>query len=220
MRDLVIFDWDGTLMDSTGRIIQCMQRAASDLTLAALPAERVRQIIGLGLPEAIANLYPELDSDGVMAMRDRYSVHFVEAEATPSELYPGARELLEHLRRERIPMAVATGKSRKGLTRVWQNSGLGSFFAGSRCADETRSKPAPDMVLELLAELRVSPAQAVVIGDTSFDLDMACAAGVPAIGVTWGAHCRNTLTACSPAGLCDNFGDILPLLETLFTETA
>lgn len=188
MRELVIFDWDGTLVDSCGRIVHCMRHAAADLALAPLPEDSVRQIIGLGLPQAIARLYPELDARGVEAMRDRYAVHFVAAESTPSELYPGARELLQHFRRERIPMAVATGKSRKGLTRVWQNTGLGEFFAGSRCADESCSKPAPDMVLELLDEFQVKPERAVVIGDTSFDLEMARAAGVPAVGVTWGAH--------------------------------
>lgn len=220
MRELVIFDWDGTLMDSTGRIVHCMQQAAADLGLAPLPAERVRRIIGLGLPQAIASLYPELDDPGIEAMRDRYAVHFIAAEATPCALYPGALAVLDHFRAAGIPMAVATGKSRRGLVRVWENTGLGHYFHGSRCADESRSKPAPDMVLELLAEFRVQPDNAVVIGDTSFDLDMARAAGVPAIGVTWGAHDLATLAACAPAALCHAFDDMLPLLDSLFTETA
>src|SRR5690606_7580706 len=111
---LVIFDWDGTLMDSTGRIVSCMQAAANDMALPALEAARARQIIGLGLPEAISSLYPVLSHADVLRMRDHYARHFIAAEQTPSSLYPGARELLDTLQARDHLLAVATGKSRKG----------------------------------------------------------------------------------------------------------
>lgn len=219
-RSLVIFDWDGTLMDSTARIVACMQQAAEDAGLVPLPALQVRQIIGLGLPEAIRTLYPLLSHGEVEVMRQRYAVHFLAAEVTPCALFPGVREVLDILSGAGVRMAVATGKSRKGLNRVWANSGLGHYFVSSRCADETRSKPAPDMVHELLAEQEVAPEQALVVGDTSFDLQMARDAGVDRVGVTYGAHASEILAAFSPLALCDHIADLLPLLKLTSTEIA
>ena len=185
---LVIFDWDGTVMDSTGRIIACMHQAGADLCLPVLEDDAVREIIGLGLPEALRTLYPGIDDDRLARMRERYAVHFVASEASPSRLYPGARETLAALRGAGLRLAVATGKSRKGLDRVWASSGLGDSFHASRCADETHSKPHPAMVTELLAELGVAPERALVVGDTSFDLQMARDAGVDRVAVSYGAH--------------------------------
>lgn len=139
--ELVIFDWDGTVMDSTGRIIACMHKAGADLCLPVLEDDTVREIIGLGLPEALRTLYPGIDDGELERMRARYAVHFVAAEQRPSLLYPGARETLEALRGAGVRLAVATGKSRKGLDRVWASSGLAGYFDASRCADETHSKP-------------------------------------------------------------------------------
>ncbi|HAB06458.1 MAG TPA: HAD family hydrolase, partial [Alcanivorax sp.] len=170
---LVIFDWDGTVMDSTGRIIACMHQAGADLCLPVLEDDAVREIIGLGLPEALRTLYPGIGDRDLERMRERYAVHFVAAEASPSRLHPGARETLAALRAAGLRLAVATGKSRKGLDRVWASSGLGDSFDASRCADETHSKPHPAMVTELLTELGVAPERALVVGDTSFDLQMA-----------------------------------------------
>lgn len=211
-RQLVIFDWDGTLMDSTGRIVACMQRAATDLGLDVLADRQIRQIIGLGLPEAIASLYPQLDHRGVEAMRARYAWHFVEAEQAPNSLFSGVEEMIGELLGRNAKLAVATGKSRKGLERVWGAGGYGRWFHASRCADETRSKPEPDMVHELLQELDVAPEAAVVVGDTSHDLLMASNAGVAAIGVTWGAHEADQLQACNPLALVGGIGDLRNLL--------
>lgn len=220
---LVIFDWDGTVMDSTGRIIACMHKAGADLCLPVLEDDAVREIIGLGLPEALRTLYPGIDDDALARMRERYAVHFVAAEASPSRLYPGARETLAALRGAGLRLAVATGKSRKGLERVWASSGLGDSFDASRCADETHSKPHPAMVTELLAELGVAPERALVVGDTSFDLQMARDAGVDRVAVSYGAHPVNRLMNFHPLAVIDALPQLLPLLgvdcETHFQET-
>ena len=221
--DLVIFDWDGTVMDSTGRIVSCMQLAAVDLGLPSLPDETVCGIIGLGLPEAIGTLYPVLDAGGIESMRERYAFHFIAAEATPSALYPGAESLLTGLREAGMKLAVATGKSRKGLQRVWGNTGLDRYFDASRCADESHSKPHPAMVTELLTELGVAPERALVVGDTSFDLQMARDAGVDRVAVSYGAHPVDRLMNFHPLAVIDALPQLLPLLgvdcETHFEET-
>ena len=220
---LVIFDWDGTVMDSTGRIIACMHQAGADLCLPVLEDDAVREIIGLGLPEALRTLYPGIGDRDLERMRERYAVHFVAAEASPSRLYPGARETLAALRRAGLRLAVATGKSRKGLDRVWASSGLGDSFDASRCADETHSKPHPAMVTELLTELRVAPDRALVVGDTSFDLQMARDAGVDRVAVSYGAHPVDRLMNFHPLAVIDALPQLLPLLgvdcETHFEET-
>ena len=220
---LVIFDWDGTVMDSTGRIIACMHQAGADLCLPVLEDDAVREIIGLGLPEALRTLYPGIGDRDLERMRERYAVHFVAAEASPSRLYPGARETLAALRAAGLRLAVATGKSRKGLDRVWAMSGLGDSFDASRCADETHSKPHPAMVTELLTELGVAPERALVVGDTSFDLQMARDAGVDRVAVSYGAHPVDRLMNFHPLAVIDALPQLLPLLgvdcETHFEET-
>jgi phosphoglycolate phosphatase len=220
---LVIFDWDGTVMDSTGRIIACMHKAGADLCLPVLEDDAVREIIGLGLPEALRTLDPGIGDRDLERMRERYAVHFVAAEASPSRLYPGARETLATLRAAGLRLAVATGKSRKGLDRVWASSGLGDSFDASRCADETHSKPHPAMVTELLTELGVAPERALVVGDTSFDLQMARDAGVDRVAVSYGAHPVDRLMNFHPLAVIDALPQLLPLLgvdcETHFEET-
>ncbi len=216
---LVIFDWDGTLMDSTDRIVTCMQAAASDLALPPLAHGVVKQIIGLGLPEAISTLYPQLSATDVADMRDRYARHFIAAEATPSALYAGALELLTQLRDAGARLAVATGKSRAGLNRVWQHSALGALFHHSRCADESGSKPDPAMLLHILDALQIHADDAVMIGDTSFDLEMAQRAGVARIGVTYGAHAPEQLLPYQPLALCDSLPALRPYLIATESET-
>lgn len=210
---LVIFDWDGTLMDSTARIVQCLARAAGDIGLPLLDNARYRSIIGLGLPEAIRELYPAIDPPTLEAMRVRYAAHFVAAEQQPSRLFPGALELLDRLAGQPRQLAVATGKSRRGLDRVWRSSGLDRYFHASRCADESRSKPDPAMLLELLSEARVPAERALMIGDTSFDLEMAARAGVDRIAVNWGAHSRERMLPFQPLAFVDSFDELLPLIN-------
>lgn len=185
---LLIFDWDGTLMDSLSRITHCMQAAAVDIGAQPASGPEVENIVGLALDIAIRQLHPSLLDDDVQLMRQRYSFHYIRAEAVPSPFFAGVPEMLQSLRGQGAFLSVATGKSRKGLSRVFNAHGVGALFHSSRCADETRSKPEPDMLLELLELHQLSADQALMIGDTEYDLDMAARAGVDSVGVTWGAH--------------------------------
>ena len=209
---LVIFDWDGTVMDSTGRIIACMHKAGADLCLPVLEDDAVREIIGLGLPEALRTLYPGIGDRDLERMRERYAVHFVAAEASPSRLYPGARETLAALRAAGLRLAVATGKSRRGLEGALVSSGLGPHFDITRCADETRSKPDPAMLGEIIRFYGIEPAEAVMIGDTRYDLEMAQRIGMPSIGVEWGVHKRDVLGHYAPHAVVDSVKDLRDVL--------
>lgn len=193
----IIFDWDGTLVDSLGHIISSMRGAAEVVGAADRTDQQIKDIIGLELVQAIATLYPELPSGQVLSMRDHYTRIYVQQEQFPARFFDGMPELLADLRGSSRLLAVATGKSRRGLDRVMSALAVNDVFHGTRCADETRGKPEPDMVLELLEGLRVEPAQAVVVGDSHFDLEMAARAGVDSIGVGWGAQAAETLASLS-----------------------
>lgn len=208
---LMVFDWDGTLVDSTGRIVDSLLRAGEDLDLPRISAHQAQSIIGLGLPEALATLWPQLKASQFEPMRERYSHYFIERSDVPMGFFAGIIALIEQLNTERaiVKRAVATGKSRAGLDRVLSDldaaSGelaLSQWFHATRCADESRSKPAPDMLLELCEHFGVSPQETLMVGDTTFDLDMASAAGVDAIGVTYGAHDAERLEQSKSLGLC------------------
>jgi phosphoglycolate phosphatase len=195
---LVVFDWDGTLIDSAGTIVQCIQDAARDMGLEIPPAERARHVIGLGLHDSLRHAVPGLPIERYREFADHYRRHFL-ARHDSMLLFAGVRPLLEELKQQRL-LAIATGKSRKGLDRALDGDGLRHYFAGSRCADETQPKPHPAMLLELMDELSVDRASTLMIGDTSHDLEMARAAGVDALAVTYGAHDEPGLRACSPLG--------------------
>ncbi|MGB1221221.1 MAG: HAD-IIIA family hydrolase [Alcanivoracaceae bacterium] len=217
---LVIFDWDGTVMDSTGRIVACMESAARDVGLPPLAPVQIRHIIGLGLPEAIAVLYPQAPVAQRLAMKDRYAHHFIEAEHSPSPLFPHVHDVLQRLREHGLHLAVATGKSRKGLERVWRNTGYGALFDASRCADESLSKPHPAMVHELLAHFAVPPEQALVVGDTTHDLNMAHNAGVASVAVSYGAHDHAVLAKCAPLAMIESMAQLMPVLGLQQLEIA
>jgi len=199
-------------MNSTERIVECLEQAALKTQLPVLVPTAYQQIIGLGLREAIRELYPTITETQLEAMRDNYSHYFVLAEQTPNPLFPGALEVLEELRQQGIKTAVATGKSRKGLDRVWANTGLGQWFDTSRCADETESKPSPLMLEEILVEVGVTPEQAIMVGDTSFDLEMAQRIGIDRVGVSYGAHSSEVLAQYRPKAVLDRISDLLPLV--------
>jgi phosphoglycolate phosphatase len=188
MTELIVFDWDGTLMDSEGRIVACLQQAARDLGHEVPPPGRAREVIGLGLHQAVARLFPEVDEAEVQRLSDAYRRHFLGDELAHSELFPGARELLEELAGAGYLLAVATGKSRRGLEKEFERTGLGDLFYVSRCADETFSKPNPRMLLEILDDTGREPERALVVGDTEFDMLMAANARTPAVGVSHGVH--------------------------------
>ncbi len=200
---LIIFDWDGTLMDSVPRIVSCMQAAAHHSRVAVPCDQSVKAIIGLGLPEAIAELFPQATPDAHEQIRARYSHEYTSVDRSPSPLFDGVTDLLNDLSRAGCLMAVATGKSRIGLNRVMQGSGIEHHFSHSRCADETLSKPHPAMVEEILAVTSVPASQTLMVGDSPFDLEMAQRAGVDSIGVTYGAACRDELMKFSPIRCVD-----------------
>ncbi len=211
--DLVVFDWDGTVVDSTAMIARCIQRAAADLGLVVPSLERASHVIGLGLRDALAGAVPDLPEDHIEHFTDRYRHHYFEVESD-IVLFTGVRRLLVELTESGARLAVATGKSRRGLDRALDATGLHMYFESSRCADETHPKPHPAMLLELTAELSVSVERTVMIGDTTHDLAMAVAARTKAIGVTYGAHPREQLAVHSPLALVDSFEDLRPWLMT------
>lgn len=204
----VIFDWDGTISDSTGKIVRCVQQAASQLNLPPLVDEQIQEIIGLSLTKAVAQLYPFLDAQGVAALAAAYSQYYVADSEVPG-FYPGAREALEQLRDKGVILGVATGKSRKGLDRVLAQLELTHFFDATRTADETASKPDPQMLSELLSEQNRAPKQAFMVGDTEFDMAMAQRIGMPRIAVDYGAHHINRLKTYNPILCVNDLQDIV-----------
>ena len=200
---LVIFDWDGTLMDSLSRIVQSMQNAALDLALEPRTADQVHDIIGLALDLAISRLYPDLSAAGIASMHERYAHHYIEGDQSPSQFYAGVPELLQQLHAHDVLLSVATGKSRKGLDRIMRAHSVEPLFHSTLCADETRSKPEPDMLWKILDYHQMGREDAVMIGDTEFDLEMARRAGVDAVGVTWGAHDITRLQRHAPKACVD-----------------
>ena len=211
---LVIFDWDGTLMDSAARIVACMQAASQDAGWGHLEDDAVRNIIGLGLPEAIAALCPGIDAERAELLRRRYAWHFVEGNDTPMAFFPAVEAGIAALRgREGQRLAVATGKSRRGLDRVFHESDSGHWFHASRTADETRSKPHPLMLEQLLGELEVPLAEAVMVGDTEYDLEMARAIGMDRVAVTWGVHAPERLAVSRPAFTAEAVPELFDWLQ-------
>jgi len=201
--ELVIFDWDGTLMDSLSRIVASMRSAAADVGLPMLDDSAIHDIIGLELGLAILALYPQLTTVEVDTLRRRYSHHYVLLDQQACDLYPDVEKMLSTLSAEGKALSIATGKSRKGLDRVLESVGLTHLFDGTRCADETDSKPHPAMVNELLKYHSIEPERVVVVGDTEFDMGMARNANVSRIAVSWGAHHIDRLHQYDPIACVD-----------------
>jgi phosphoglycolate phosphatase len=197
---LIVFDWDGTLMDSEARIVACIHAAFADLGVTAPSPAEARDIIGLGLDEAMAVLWPGSSPTERQALVERYRHHFLVANATPSELFPGVMETLDWLRGHGYLLAVATGKSRRGLDLVLGTTALGGYFQATRCADETFSKPHPQMLLEIMDELGARGEETLMVGDTEYDMQMASNAGAHALAVCYGVHSPERLLAQGPLG--------------------
>jgi phosphoglycolate phosphatase len=205
--ELLIFDWDGTLMDSTGHIVDSLQKACADMGIPVPSAQECRQIIGLGLIEALKCLLPTLAERHYAQLVERYRHHYLGRDAE-IPLFRGVNEGIRNLRAAGLALAVATGKSQVGLKRALDYHDLGGYFSTTRCADQTHSKPHPAMVLEILDELMMEPSQAIVIGDTSHDLMMAHHAGVDALAVSYGAHPPDDLLAHGPLAVLDSFPEV------------
>lgn len=207
--ELLIFDWDGTLVDSIGRIVESISVAAARCDLPSLDENAIRAIIGLGLPEAIAMLYPHVkDARTAEAFRRAYADHYLMLESEPSVPYPGVASALQRFRDQGYLLAVATGKGRRGLDRVIAEQGWHELFDVTRCADETASKPDPLMIEEILSHCRVEPQRALMIGDSVFDLEMARRAGVDSVAVAYGAQPIEALRACSPSLAINRFSEL------------
>ncbi|TSA10760.1 MAG: HAD family hydrolase [Betaproteobacteria bacterium] len=210
--ELLVFDWDGTLMDSAAAIIASIQESCRDLGLAVPARERAAHVIGLGLKDALSYAAPELPLEDYGKLAERYRHHYL-ARDPDIELFPGMREMLARLKQRGYLLAVATGKSRAGLERVLAATELKQYFDSSRCADETHSKPHPAMLQELMQELQIEPEVTLMIGDTAHDLQMALSAGVPALAVSYGAHPRDGLTGFNPLACIDTPQELAPWLE-------
>lgn len=205
--ELLIFDWDGTLMDSAAAIAEAIQAACADLDLPVPPAAQARYVIGLGLTDAMRHILPDLPESDYPRIVDRYRLHFLRRDGGTT-LFAGAREMLEDLRERGYMLAVATGKSRRGLDRALGETGLQGLFDTTRCADEGFSKPHPGMLMTILDTLATPAENAVMIGDTSHDLTMANAAGVAGVAITHGAHERQALLECRPLVMVNNLQEL------------
>lgn len=205
--DLVVFDWDGTLSDSTAAIVRAIQDAAADLGLPVPDDATASHVIGLGLHDALARAVPSLPIERIGEYSARYRLHYLAREAE-LVLFPGARELIAALGDVGVPLAIATGKTRLGLRRALESAALAGAFAATRCADQTHPKPHPAMLLELADELMVEPARTLMVGDTTHDLNMAAAANAAAVGMTRGAHPPEQLAACRPMALFDSLPEL------------
>ncbi|MEI2806441.1 HAD-IA family hydrolase [Albidovulum sp.] len=215
---LVVFDVDGTLIDSQNHILAAMEQAFG-ATGHRMPArEEVLSIVGLSLPVAVARLVPHLAEDRRAGIVEAYkqSFGFLRAESL-SPLFPGAGDALDALRaRPGLRLGVATGKSRRGLAHVLASHGLEGRFATTQVADDHPSKPHPSMLLAALAETGTEAAGAVMIGDTTFDIEMGRAAGMATVGVAWGYHPAGHLADAGADRVIGNFADLVPALDGLW----
>ncbi len=209
----VIFDWDGTLMDSVGQIVYCLMQAAKELNLP-LQEEAAKNIIGLSLPVGMEVLFAEQRNMHAQII-DTYAKYFIATNNDPglqAQLFAGSRELITALQAKGMVLAIATGKSRKGLNRVLAQTQIGNAFAITRCADETASKPDPLMLVQILDHLGLQPSEAVMVGDTEYDLDMAARLGMPSIGISHGVHKAAQLALHKPIAIVSDIGELQRVL--------
>ncbi len=210
----VIFDWDGTLMDSTARIISCMQQTARIAGLPVPESNQIRSTIGLSMDAVLDNIFPHTEISQRTEIISIYRRQYIELDTTPSPMFKGSLPLLNWLKEKDVLIAVATGKTRVGLNRALAMVDMQDFFEYSICADEARSKPHPEMVIQLLTMTGKSVLQTLVIGDSVHDIKMANNAGVKSIGVTSGANTFDELAVHSPVKIYDEVDQIRELFET------
>lgn len=211
--DLIVFDWDGTLYDSTGLIVQCIQAACADIGAPVPPAEKAAYVIGLGLHDALSHVAPDLSHDQVVLLSQRYRHHYFNEQHALS-LFAGTLEMLTALKQRHHWLAVATGKSRSGLNEALSHAELKGMFDATRTADETRSKPHPQMLEELMRELGVEPERTLMIGDTTHDLQLALNAGCASVAVSYGAHEPDSFASFSTRFLAHSTAELSQWLQT------
>ncbi|HXH04009.1 MAG TPA: HAD-IA family hydrolase [Candidatus Competibacteraceae bacterium] len=213
--DLVVFDWDGTLMDSAGRIVACLRSAIADLGWEPRPNEVLRDIIGLSLTDACNRLYPGAPPGAGERLLAAYRHYYFSSLHEPERPFPGAEAVLAELTERGFLLAIATGKGRAGLDRALRESGLRRYFDASRCADESAPKPHPRMLLDLMEEFAMPPARTLMVGDTEYDLSMARDAGVAAVAAAYGAHAPERLLAYRPLACLHSIAELPALLARL-----
>lgn len=210
---LIVFDWDGTLMDSEATIVATMQQAIADVGLESRTNDQIRNIIGLGLKEAVEALLPQHTNAEQGEVVERYRYHFLKQDVSEVSLFDGVVPLLDQLTDAGYFLAIATGKGRRGLDKVLDAMALREYFHVTRCADETRSKPHPQMLHEILDFVGVPPQQAIMVGDSEYDMLLASNAGVDAAAVSYGVHEIERLQAHRPRICLDRIGDLWPWLQ-------
>ena len=201
---LLIFDWDCTLMDSLYKIVATMQQAALQLNVAMPSSAAIRDIIGLSLDHAMDKLFPDHTRQTRLAIIDAYRSEYRQFNGQQTSFYPGVKEWLHALKDRGYLLAVATGKGRNGLNSVLESHAMNDFFAVTYCADETASKPDPLMLQKILEDMGIKAEQALMIGDSSYDLEMANNATIDCIGVSYGVHCETILSAYRPLAILDD----------------
>jgi len=217
---LIVFDYDGTLVDSQHAILHAMTAGFAAAGLPAPEAAAVRGVVGLSLEIAVARLCPD-PQDGVTVNRvaDAYRAAFLSLRSRPEyhePLFPGVRETLAALDRPAVCLGIATGKARRGLLASLERHGFAHHFVTLQTADDGPGKPHPAMLRRAMAEAGAAPEETVLIGDTSFDMEMAVNAGVPGLGVSWGYHAPEDLTASGAVRVIDSFAELPPRLEALW----
>lgn len=212
-KPIVVFDWDGTLVDSERHIVASIAQAAEICDLPTLSYDRMKSIIGLGMKEALFTLYPEITTSQISQLRSHYSQYFHKNDGAEIQLFDGVESTLECLLDSGYTLAVATGKSRRGLDMAKEQTGLGRFFEVERCADESQSKPHPQMLLDIAEHFNVDASCLLMVGDTTFDLEMAQRAGAPSVGVSYGVHDVGELVQYSPRRIVDAMPELLGLLD-------
>ncbi|MCF7518938.1 HAD-IA family hydrolase [Pseudoalteromonas sp. L21] len=210
---LVIFDWDGTVMDSVPKIVTCLQNTAKQLGIDIPTEQQAKDVIGLSLVKATEALFPahlHLNDELVAG----YKAQYRELDVTPTPLFADVETVLNQLSDAGMQLAVATGKGREGIDRLLKESGLGKYFVNIKCSDDAKSKPSPDMLEQILREQDIAKHDAVMIGDSQLDMAMANAAGIACIGVSFGAHSKAQLEQHTPLCVVDSYQQLLHVLTT------
>jgi len=202
--DLIIFDWDGTLIDSIDWIARCLQNAANDTRHAIPDYQSAKDVIGLSIEKAIAALFPDANENEVNTLVGHYEKAYFSKKISRDDLFTGVFDMLEALKKNGYLLAIATGKTREGLDEALNATGTVDLFSITRCADETQSKPHPKMLEEIMTHLQISPERVVMVGDSTHDLQMAINAGIASIGVASGSHDADQLLQYQPLHCLSN----------------
>lgn len=207
--DLIIFDWDGTLMDSVAKIVRCFQAAMMDLNIPSPDEIDIRNIIGLGMDEALSVLLPAHTSQEKKSVIEMYREHFLERDKTAMPFFNGVESGLSQLQAHGYQLAVATGKNRKGLDRLLYNHNFEKYFTVTRCSDESNSKPHPQMLNDILEITKIDPERAIMVGDTTYDMEMARNANIECMAVDYGVHDCEQLRSYKPKDCLGSFPELV-----------